>query len=100
MINLEQDELTQLKAILHKHLPDFTIWLFGSRVTSQIKPYSDIDLAIISNRPVPTVTLALLESELTESDLPYKVDLVDWVSTDEAFKRIIQQHYEIIQTAA
>ncbi len=97
MINLESDELERLKTILQKHVPDYTVWLFGSRVTPIIKPHSDIDLAIISNKPIPTLTKALLETELAESDLPYKVDVVDWSCTDASFKAIIQQCYEVIQ---
>jgi len=96
MINLEPNELNRLKTILRKHLPNQPVYLFGSRATPTIKPYSDIDLAIMSNTPIPTMTMALLKNELAQSDLPYKVDLVDWASTDEAFKSIIQQHYEVI----
>ena len=96
MINLEPDELALLKAILIKHLPNQTIWLFGSRATAQIKPYSDIDLAIITTVPISSDVLALLESELAESDLSYKVDLVDWSRIDESFKSIIRSCYEVI----
>ncbi len=97
MINLDSESLQLLRAILHQHVPNHSVWLFGSRATPQCKPYSDIDLTIISKNPVPGTTLALLETALTESDLPYKVDLVDWATTDKEFQLIIQQHYEIIQ---
>lgn len=96
MINLEPDELQRLKTILQKYIPDYTVYLFGSRVTPNIKPYSDIDLAIMSQISIPSMTMALLKNELAESDLPYKVDLVDWASTDESFKAIIMQQYEVI----
>ena len=97
MINIDAETLVLLKNILKKHIPDATVWLFGPRATTQIKPHSDIDLAIITPKPLLTETMAFLEIELMESDLPYKVDLVDWSTLDDAFKTIILNHHEVIQ---
>lgn len=38
-----------------------------------------------------------LEYELSESDLPYKVDRVDWSTLNDNFKQLIQDHHEVIQ---
>ena len=85
-----------LKSILNKHIPNETIWLFGSRATPNVKPYSDIDLAIITNTPLSSGLLSRLETDLAESDLPYKVDLIDWSMIDNEFKSIIRNRYEIL----
>ncbi len=41
-----------VQSILKKRIPDQMVWLFGSRVTDKIKPYSDIDLVIVSEKPI------------------------------------------------
>ena len=96
MINLEEQHLRRLKAILEKFLPNNTIYLFGSRTTQKIKQYSDIDLAIIDPPNVSIRKLALLDDALAESDIPYKVDLVLWSELNESFRQKILQRYEII----
>lgn len=97
MINLKQDELLLIQSILEAFVPNHSAWLFGSRTTQTIKPYSDVDLAIMTQHPLPTGVMAALSSAFTESDLPYKVDLVDWSTLDETFKTIILNRHEIIQ---
>ncbi len=97
MINLEKRHLDFVQDTLKKYIPNETVWLFGSRVTNKIKPYSDIDLAIISNEPISSGILCHLSLAFEESDLPYKVDLLDWSLLDNDFKKIITAKYEIIQ---
>lgn len=97
MINLEKKYLTMVQSILKKWIPNQTVWLFGSRVTDKIKPYSDIDLVIISDEPTSFATLSQIANAFSESDLPYKVDVVDWAMLDDEFKKIIKSNYEIVQ---
>jgi type I restriction enzyme S subunit len=96
MINLDAESLMLLKTILRRHVSQYEAWLFGSRATAHCKPYSDIDVAIISPEPIMVNVLAELESELAASDLPYKVDLVDFASASPEFQQVIINHYEII----
>ncbi|MEJ5299600.1 MAG: nucleotidyltransferase domain-containing protein [Thermodesulforhabdaceae bacterium] len=51
------------------------IVLFGSRARGQNEPYSDIDLALISDADL-TGELVELKGIVEESNLPYKVDIV------------------------
>jgi len=97
MINLEKRHLEFVQSTLKKYIPNDTIWLFGSRVTEKIKPYSDIDLAIIANQEIPSKIMSQLSLAFAESDLPYKVDLIDWSMIDDEFKAIVRAKYEIIQ---
>lgn len=97
MINLQKKYLDLLLTLLDKHLKDSDVWLFGSRATSECKPFSDIDLAIVSESNISEQTLAELKYDLSESDLPYKVDIVDYSQVDEAFKKIIQNNYVVIK---
>ncbi|WP_394808475.1 hypothetical protein [Nitrosomonas sp.] len=38
-----------------------------------------------------------LAEAFAESNLPYKVDLVDWATTSEAFKQIIERDKIVVQ---
>ena len=97
MINLEKQYLTLLKQYLHKYIPDQEVWLFGSRVTEKIKAFSDIDIAVINEAPLETALLAELNYAFKESDLPYKVDIVEWQGLSNVFKKNIEQCYEVLQ---
>jgi hypothetical protein len=41
--------------------------------------------------------MATLNEAFDESDLPIRVDIVDWAGTTSSFREIIQQHYIVIQ---
>ena len=65
------------------------VWAFGSRATGRARPYSDLDLAIDAGRPLRLEEHAALAEAFSESDLPYKVDLVDWRRIENHFRNII-----------
>ena len=85
--------------ILHAHVPRHPVWAFGSRARSQAKPHSDLDLAIITDQPLPLSTQAALAEAFSESDLPWRVDVVDWSTTREAFREIIARDKAVLQPA-
>lgn len=64
-------------------------YAFGSRVTGKQKQFSDLDLAFME--PIPLNVLTKIKYELTESDLPYKIDIVDFQKSSSQFKNLIQQ---------
>lgn len=76
------------------------MWAFGSRVKRTAKKYSDLDLAVISEQPLPMSTMAELRQALDESDLTIKVDVVDWASTTASFRKIIEENKVIVQSSA
>ena len=39
----------------------------------------------------------LLREAFEESDLPFRVDIVDYNTVSEAFRAIIEEKYEIVQ---
>ena len=59
----------------------YEVWAFGSRTKFRAEPYSDLDLTIISDTPVPLKLLARMADDFSDSDLPWRVDLVDWATT-------------------
>ena len=97
-MNLSQQELALVQAILADVVPEYEVRGFGSRVHGRnLKPFSDIDLAVMSETPLPSDILAELQERFSESDLPYKVDIVDYAVASLQFQRIIGQEYEVIQ---
>lgn len=97
MIRLTAIERKIVLSILQQYVPEYEVWAFGSRVKGNAKPYSDLDLAVITKQPLSLETHANLVDAFSESDLPWKVDIVDWAATSENFKHIIQQQFEVLQ---
>ena len=97
VLAMTAEELSLLQSILKRYVPDFKVWAFGSRVTGTHKPYSDLDLALVGDEPISIETRAALSDALSNSALPYKVDIVDWASTSEAFQQIIEKQKLVIQ---
>ena len=79
-----------VRDILRRFVPDRNVWVFGSRVTGKARRYSDLDLAVIGDRPLPPLTLRALKEAFEESDLPFRVDTLDWADTDLSFREIIE----------
>jgi predicted nucleotidyltransferase len=96
-IKLSPSQLTIVREILCAHVPQHEVWAFGSRVAGTAKPYSDLDLAIISDEPLSIAVTANLAEAFSESDLPWKVDVVEWARTEESFRRIIKRNYVVVQ---
>jgi predicted nucleotidyltransferase len=91
-IDIRPQDLDIVRSILQEGLPpDAKVWVFGSRATGATKRSSDLDLAIDAGRKLSLSELSVLNSAFEDSDLPYKVDLVDWAATGEAFRNIIER---------
>src|SRR4051794_40549565 len=79
-----------VRNILRAHLPgSVKVWVFGSRATGRARAYSDLDLAIDAERRLTLDECAILGEAFSDSDLPYRVDIVDWQAVDENFRRLI-----------
>jgi uncharacterized protein len=100
-VNLQPAELQTVRNILQRHVPEFEVWAFGSRVHGRhLKPHSDLDLAIITSDPLPLTRFLDLKAAFSESDLPYRVDVIDWASTQPGFRTLVESCHEIIAAPA
>ncbi len=98
-IKLRPDQLQVVQAILRAHVPEREVRAFGSRVLGTPKPASDLDLCIMGDRRVPSVLMERLRMAFSESRLPMKVDLVEWVDLKNGFRGMIETAGTVIQTA-
>ncbi len=74
----------EIKKIIQKHLgKDFDIFIYGSAVQKQ--KYNDIDVGIRGRKKNPE-KMYLVEEDLENSTIPYKVDVVDFEIVDKKFK--------------
>lgn len=96
-LDITEDELAIVKSILQQFAPNYPVWAFGSRVKGTARKYSDLDLVIMTEKPLDFLERDNLKEAFSESDLVWKVDIVDWATTSEAFRNIIQQKYVVIQ---
>ena len=96
-IDIRPDHWEIVSAILEKHVPQYEVWAFGSRAKWTAKEFSDLDLAIITDKPLPLEVSAALEEAFSESNLPFKVDVVDWAATGEGFRNVIEKQSVVIQ---
>ncbi len=100
LIDIEPKDWTIVRDILQKNVPQCEVWAFGSRVTGRAREFSDLDLAIITDTPLSLDVSASLSNDFSESDLPWKVDVVDWATTSESFRKIIEQAKVVVQQGA
>lgn len=91
-LNILDEHLNIIKTILNKYIPIKTkVWVFGSRANNSARKYSDLDLLInFNSKPLPSSLKADLEDAFEESDLPYKVDIVDWNAITDEFRQTIK----------
>jgi type I restriction enzyme S subunit len=96
MIDISPSAWEIVRAILQRHVPNAEVWAFGSRAKWTAKPYSDLDLAIIADQPLTLEQRAALAEDFSESELPWKVDIVDGATISEAFRNIIEREKIVV----
>ena len=96
MIDILPEQQNIIRRILDQYIPDRKVMVFGSRTSPASKPYSDLDLAIMGDEPVELRTLALLKDAFAESDLSFRVDILQWCRTSPEFRKVIEPHLQSI----
>ena len=94
LIDLDTTQLDLLHTILNRHIPNKTVWAYGSRATWKAGETSDLDLAVFDCTPME---IYHLKEELEESDLLVSVDVMDWESIPESFRESIGEKYVVVQ---
>ncbi|WP_419903514.1 restriction endonuclease subunit S [Kiloniella sp.] len=91
-IDIRPDHEALVRDILRARLPKgVRVWAFGSRAKWLAKPYSDLDLALEGPGILPSALVADLAEDFRESDLPWKVDVLDLNAIAPSFRALIDE---------
>lgn len=97
MIDITKEQLKIVLDILNKFVPNSEVRVFGSRIKGNAKKYSDLDLAIVQNDKLSWKVIADIKEAFQESNLTFRVDVLDWNSISDEFKKVIESGYEVIK---
>lgn len=97
MTNVSSRHLETIKRILARYVPGCEVRAFGSRVIGPAKEHSDLDLAVVAGERMERRAKMLLREAFEESDLPFRVDVIDYNAVSDQFRAIIDAKYEILQ---
>lgn len=88
---LNEKQLETVRSVFVRELPQADIFIFGSRATGKFKPFSDLDIAVdMKGQKIPIDLLTRIENSFEESDLPFKIDIVDLEQISPEFKKAIE----------
>lgn len=92
VIDLAPKYLSELTQILRAGLGNLNaeVFMFGSRVRGTARANSDIDLAVSSAEDLSAV-IGRLNLDFEDSNIPYKVDIVDLGQINDSFKAAIEK---------
>ena len=96
MIAVSSFELEIILKIIKKHVSRCDVLAFGSRYKWTNEETSDLDLAIIGYDKVGYSIIDNMKFDFMESDLPFRVDVLDYNAVSSEFRAIIDGGNEVI----
>ena len=90
---ITDEQRRTVRDILTRILPGARYLAFGSRLGTHHHPYSDLDIAVEASRKIPLGMLSALEEAFAESDLPFRVDIVDLQRASPEFRRMVEANH-------
>ena len=94
-IDLTADQRRTVLGLLNRHLPNTTVWAYGSRVKWTSHPASDLDLVAFA-KPEQGPRLAELREAFDDSFLPFRVDLFVWDDVPKDFRKRIEADHMVL----
>ena len=95
-MDLKTQHFQEVRAILQRFVPNTKVYAFGSRVKLTAKAHSDLDLVVQGETGLSLKQMQLLEEAFSESDLPFRVDVLDWHAISPEFREQIAAGRELI----
>ena len=89
----------RLRRLIAEHLPQEEVWAYGSRVGGTAHETSDLDLVVRHPADLKVRQDAAfwdLKEALSESNLPFLVELFDWARLPPAFWDNIDRQHVIL----
>ena len=80
----------EIKEIVSEYLDteDYKVFFFGSRVTGDSTERSDIDVGIEGPERIPSAVMFKIQEKTDEIPTLYKIDVVDFQTVSEDFKKV------------
>jgi len=98
---LTAEEAKMVDDIIRFYIPEYEVRAFGSRVTGKnLKKFSDLDIVIMTDTPLPTRKWAQVKDAFMLSYLEFRVDVLDWSYVSPEFRAIIEGNYEVLYKPA
>lgn len=102
LLDMKESDKTILLDILDRLVPaGLEVWAFGSRARWTARETSDLDLVLRNPAQLETRLEAGILDDLKEafeeSDLPFMVDLLDWATVSEKFRKVIEREYVVVR---
>ena len=94
-IDITAEQRKIVLALLQRHLPNTTAWVYGSRAKWTSSPQSDLDLVVFAT-PEQNGRVSYLREALEESSLPFRVDLFVWDTVPEQFRKHIKRDHVVM----
>ena len=99
-IDVHPRHLEIVIGILARHIPDREVRVMGSRLTGCAKSFSDLDLVIMGREPLSLSVRGELRDAFDDSSLPFTVDLAEWATASDGFRRVIAGQARVLRPAA
>ncbi|MEO5334933.1 MAG: restriction endonuclease subunit S [Magnetococcus sp. YQC-5] len=97
LLDISPNHMQIVRGILCHHVPDREVWAFGSRAKWTARDNSDLDLCICGDTALGFKLLSQIKDDFSESNLPWKVDVVDWATTSVSFRKIIEEDKVVVK---
>ena len=94
-IDITAEQRKIVLALLQRHLPNTTAWVYGSRAKWTSSPQSDLDLVVFAT-PEQNGRVSYFREALEESSLPFRVDLFVWDTVPEQFRKHIKRDHVVM----
>jgi predicted nucleotidyltransferase len=78
MKTLDEKTKNKIIAVVSALIPEAKIYLFGSRARGTNSERADIDIALDASKPLNRVDIDEVASMFTESNIMYRIDIVDF----------------------
>ena len=95
VIDITAKQRQTVLALLARHLPSTTAWVYGSRAKWTSRPQSDLDMVVFAT-PEQADRVSNLREAFEESNLPFRVDLFVWDAVPEQFRKEIEREHVVL----
>ncbi len=99
VLSLQPRHLEELRHLIATHLPQEEVWAYGSRVAGTAHETSDLDLVVRHPGDLKSPqdsAFWVLKEALSESHLPFLVELLDWARLPSTFRENIARQHVVL----